>query len=75
MSTYTTVLGDTWDSIAYKVYGDDHAFEKLIDANPDYLGTLIFSASIVLNIPENGETENYTETEQTDAGIWREQMA
>lgn len=75
MSTYMTVLGDTWDSIAYKIYGDDHAFEKLIDANPDYLDTLVFDADIPLNIPEAEDAESYAQADQTDAGIWREQMA
>lgn len=52
MRTYTTVQGDTWDLIAYKVYGDEKLMSVLIEANPTYLETVIFSAGVTLNIPE-----------------------
>ncbi|MEG2249905.1 MAG: tail protein X [Cetobacterium sp.] len=52
---YTTVLGDTFDLIASKMYGDSKAIKKIIDANSQYSGTFIFSAGIVLNIPLNEE--------------------
>ena len=37
MKTYTTIQGDMWDSIAYKLYGDE---------------IFIFGAGTVLNVPE-----------------------
>lgn len=52
---YTTILGDTFDMIASKVYGDSKAIQKIIDANSQYSGTFIFSAGITLNIPLNEE--------------------
>ncbi|MEG2379380.1 MAG: tail protein X [Bacilli bacterium] len=52
---YTTILGDTFDLIASKMYGDSKAIKKIIDANSQYSGTFIFSAGIVLNIPLNEE--------------------
>lgn len=50
-STYKTILGDTWDSIALKVYGTEKLFPLLMEVNPDEVGTLVFSADTVLNIP------------------------
>ena len=50
---YTTILGDTFDMIASKVYGDSKAIQKIIDANSQYSCTFIFSARITLNIPLN----------------------
>ncbi len=32
--TYTTTEGERWDQIAYAVYGDVHAYEPIIAANP-----------------------------------------
>lgn len=50
-TTYKTILGDTWDSIALKVYGAEKLFPLLMEANPNEIGTLVFSSDIVLNIP------------------------
>lgn len=51
MSTYRTVQGDMWDSIAYKVLGSYYHTDKLINANLAYRGYYTFPAGIVLNIP------------------------
>lgn len=50
--TYTTVLGDTWDSIAYNIYGDEKYMSYLIQANLPLLDVLKFSHGTVLNIPD-----------------------
>ena len=34
MSEYTAKLGDTWDFISYKVYGDEKYVIDLMVANP-----------------------------------------
>lgn len=63
-STYKTILGDTWDSIALKVYGAEKLFPLLMEANPNEVGTLVFSADIVLNIPPvNTELERASHRE------------
>ena len=59
--TYKTVSGDTWDMIAYKVYGDSMKVAPLMDANPEELDTLIFSSDTVIIVPDIEETqEEYT---------------
>ena len=63
-TTYKTILGDTWDSIALKVYGAEKLFPLLMEANPNEIGTLVFSADIVLNIPPvNTELERASNRE------------
>lgn len=52
LKMYTTKQGDMWDSIAYSIWGDEYQMHKLMDANPQYISTVIFSAGVVLNVPE-----------------------
>lgn len=58
--TYTTVLGDTWDMIAFKVYGKEKYAKELVEANLKYIETVIFSAGTVLVIPDIKETVDYS---------------
>lgn len=51
MKTYSTIQGDMWDSIAYKLFGTEYAINALIDANQKYKDIIIFPAGIVLNVP------------------------
>lgn len=52
MRKYKTISGDTWDIIAYKVYGDCKYIDKLMRANIEYLDMYIFPANVELNCPE-----------------------
>lgn len=49
--TYTTVQGETWDEIAYKVYGSEEYAAFLMANNYPFLDILVFSAGTVLNTP------------------------
>ncbi len=49
---YTTIAGDTWDGVAYKVYGDEKLVGYLMDVNTEHLETVIFSGGIQLAVPE-----------------------
>ncbi len=51
-NTYTTISGDTWDIIAYKVYDDEMYMDVLIKANLEYKDIYIFPAGVTLVIPE-----------------------
>lgn len=57
MSTYTTVLGDTWDMIAFKVLGKEKYAKELVETNIKYVETVIFSAGVILTIPDITTTE------------------
>lgn len=52
METYTTIQGDMWDSIAFKTLGNERYMNELIQANVDYLGTVVFSGGVILRIPK-----------------------
>lgn len=56
--TYTTVLGDAWDGIAFKLYGDEKYMKELIEANWKYTDTLVFGSGIVLNVPDIEEDKD-----------------
>jgi phage tail protein X len=57
MRTYTTVQGDMWDLIAYKVLGSESYMAELIDANPAHRETVIFPANVQLVIPDVNTTQ------------------
>ena len=50
-SIYTTIQGDTWDMIAYKVYGKEAAMVQLIEANNDLAHIAIFPAGVQVTCP------------------------
>ena len=50
--TYTTIQGDTWDLISWKLYGEEKYMRYLIEANRPYIDTLIFSAGTKLIVPD-----------------------
>ncbi|OBZ08930.1 phage tail protein [Bacillus sp. FJAT-27264] len=49
---YSTLQGDTWDGIAFKLYGDAHLMTILINANPNHASTVVFSANVSLVVPD-----------------------
>lgn len=49
---YKTIEGDTFDALALAFYNDEKLASTIIQANPDYCDTIIFSAGVELTIPE-----------------------
>lgn len=55
---YVASLGDTWDTVAYKVSGDEFACDALRRANRAYSYALVFKGGESLIIPSDiGETQ------------------
>ena len=50
--TYTTIQGDCWDGIAKRLYGTEAAMNVLLEANRGYNDITVFSAGVVLTVPE-----------------------
>lgn len=50
-SAYTTVQGDTWDLVAYRLWGQERLFDRLMRANPAHLDVVVFPAGVVLAVP------------------------
>jgi len=58
-NTYTAIQGETWDEIAYKVYGAEKYASYLMEKNYGLLDILVFPAGTVLDtpgLPEEGGT-------------------
>ena len=66
---YTTVQGDTFDSIAFEYYTDEKLASTIIEANPLYADVLIFDEEIELLIPVLEEEDGAPST----APPWRQQ--
>ena len=52
MTSYTTTQDDTWDSIAFRLWGREHLMNMLLQANPDFADILVFPAGVVLAVPD-----------------------
>lgn len=59
---YTTILGDTWDSIAYKLFDDSKSYNSLLDLNPEHNDTVIFSAGVKIKYQDDVVIKSYEET-------------
>ncbi len=64
-STYITKQGDTWDLMAYDLYGDEKYMRYLLEANWPLLDTLVFSSGTKVLVPDLPE-----ETDE-DRPFWR----
>lgn len=49
---YRTIQNDTFDAVAFRIYGDEHLCSMLMNANPDYMDVLLFEPGIELNLPD-----------------------
>lgn len=58
--SYTTMQGDTFDMLALDVYNDEFQSVRIIRANPQYAGVLVFEAGVVLTIPAPEAKRNET---------------
>ena len=52
LKIYTTMQGDAWDAIAYRLWGREFLFRELVAANPEHLDMLVFPAGVKLKVPE-----------------------
>lgn len=55
---YTTVQGDTFDIVAFKVFGNEKMIGVLLEANPSQKDVYSFDAGVKLFIPENATLIN-----------------
>lgn len=65
-STYMTSQGDTWDLMAYNLYGAEKYMRYLIEANWPLLDMLVFPSGIKINVPD------IPEDAAEDVPFWRE---
>ena len=70
MKTYTTVQGDCWDLVAFKLSGGEKYRNPLAGANMPLLDYLTFPPGTVINVPD--VPEDY-DTE--DTVFWRQEAS
>ena len=51
VETYRTVQGDSFDAVAYRLWGDERLAAALLAANTGYADVLLFEAGVTLSIP------------------------
>ncbi len=69
MRVYTTIQGQTWDQIAYEVYGNEYMCDKIMDLNREKLDIFIFPAGVKLILPD--EESIVRQSVQSDYPTWR----
>ena len=52
MQKYLTNSGDTFDLVAYKIFGSSRYLPELISANRELIATFVFSAGVEIVVPE-----------------------
>ena len=52
---YRTQSGDTWDLIAYRVYGSEGCYHDLIRSNLALIDIAVFDANVPIILPEIAE--------------------
>ena len=63
---YVTTQSDTFDLIAYDLYGDEYRASDIVELNPEYSGTLVFPAGVELKVPVYNDP-----TEADHVAPWR----
>lgn len=59
-TTYTTIDGERWDTVAFKAYGDPNQMSEIIAANPDVPIYDRLPGGIVLQMPVLQQPTNLT---------------
>ncbi len=67
---YTCAAGETMDSVALDIYGDEKYAAELMAANPEYTGQAVFFGMEKLRLPVV-EVQGQTAEEPTEAP-WKE---
>ncbi len=65
-SVYTTIQGDTWDLMAYKLFGAEKYMKYLCEANWPLLDVMVFEAGVKVNVPDLPEEVD------EDLPFWRQ---
>lgn len=64
---YITAQGDTFDSIAFWLYGDEKFMKELIELNWKYADVLVFDSDTLLYCPDVADEDD------EDLPFWREE--
>lgn len=57
---YKTIQNDTFDKIAFELYGDEKIASYIIKVNPEQANTVVFGAGVSLYLPIIEQVETQT---------------
>ncbi|QNM15519.1 tail protein X [Fusobacterium hominis] len=60
-NTYTTVPGDTWDLVAFKIFGDERFTGQLLKSNPSLTKLVILPPGLIIKLPKLNNTDENME--------------
>ena len=63
---YITSQSDTYDLIAYDLYGDEYRASDIVELNPEHSGVLVFEAGVEIKVPVYDDP-----TESARVAPWR----
>ena len=69
---YQTSAGDSFDSVAMKIYGDEKYAAELMAANGEQLGKLVFTGEELLKLPVVFIPQEESTGEQYEGAPWKE---
>lgn len=69
---YTCAGGETFDSVALEVYGDEKYAAELLCANPELCEKMIFTGGEILLLPVVEIPEEAEEEQQSANAPWKE---
>lgn len=68
---YVCSAGETFDSVALSVYGDEQYAADLLCANPDKDAIWMFEGGEILKLPKVEATENDGEIQAVTTAPWK----
>lgn len=55
MQIKRTIQGEAWDMLAKKEYGSEYDMQALLETNPAFVDTLLFSGNKEINMPDKAK--------------------
>jgi phage tail protein X len=56
--SYTTIQGDTWDVLAFDIYGSEKMAYLLLRENPQYHNFIYLPAGLTISIPDTPKAKS-----------------
>ncbi len=58
MPSTITLMGETWDEISFRCFGDEHHVAAIIEVNPENRDTVRFPQGVSIELPVLTSTSN-----------------
>lgn len=65
------VAGETFDSLARTVFGDERRAAEMMCVNPELSGVMVFSGGEPVFLPVLEDEDGDTEEDETESAPWR----